>query len=497
MDVNNLSAFEDVISKKDIFDSFNFNIENKDLTIDKFKTVWITFNNCTFNCKSLSINNIIQDNLVIEFNNCTFNCDVSFYNCKIETLKFLNTKNIKSLKVNGNFTDFEKKSEIKTFWFSNTEEVKKDEMILSTSFSFFNVLFKKYFEFNNINNSRGIFSFKNNVVGNDEFENVSSCVFHSSNFSNVIFADNEFNAFTSFKKSSFSFNQNNFIGTSYHWNDSKFERNEFKKVNFNEIEVLGFLGFANCDFLSTTRFEKCKNIINSHLNFIACEFKGFVMFNRSALKFLNIERCTFEKSVSFSEAFFIKIKLFEIKFGGGAYFDEMRINNVDNKSYLKDKDILDWKRTLRAIKQELQKTENKIDFHRFRSYELAAYYEELGWEWRYSFKDKFILWASKWSSNFGISWTRAFWFTILSGIFWYSILYRIENSGSLDFDVTNEFFVGLFRFFLVTDFYNPLLIDVPREFLKNGFSWLIFIIGKIFIAFGIYEMIQSFRKFKA
>jgi len=32
---------------------------------------------------------------------------------------------------------------------------------------------------------------------------------------------------------------------------------------------------------------------------------------------------------------------------------------------------------LRTIKQEFQKTENKIDFNRYRNYELNAHYKEL------------------------------------------------------------------------------------------------------------------------
>jgi len=44
-------------------------------------------------------------------------------------------------------------------------------------------------------------------------------------------------------------------------------------------------------------------------------------------------------------------------------------------------------------------------------------------------------------------------------------------------------------------FFNPLVND--KVYLTNPLSWLIFIFGKIVIAFGIYEMIQSFRKFKA
>ncbi len=217
------------------------------------------------------------------------------------------------------------------------------------------------------------------------------------------------------------------------------------------------------------------------------------MFNNSEIDLLEIDRCTFTKSSSFTDAEFNTLKLFEVKFGGGAYFDEMIINKVLDKSYLKDKSkILEWKRTLRAIKQELQKTENKIDFNTYRNYELAAHYKEL--KFSKNFKDTSILWATKWSSNFG-NWFWSLGFTLLSGLFWFSILYRIENSGTFNFEKTNEYFVGAFRFFLVTDFFNPLEND--RTYLDNGWSWLIFIFGKIFIAFGIYEMIQSFRKFKA
>jgi hypothetical protein len=164
------------------------------------------------------------------------------------------------------------------------------------------------------------------------------------------------------------------------------------------------------------------------------------------------------------------------------WFENIQINQIDNC------DI----ETIRTIKQELQKAENRIDFNRFRNYELAAHYKELNF--KNNFKDKFILGATKISSNFG-SWTWAFWFTILSGLFWFCILYRIENSGVFNPEKVNDFFVGAFRFFLVTDFFNPLEND--RTYLENGWSWLIFILGKIFIAFGIYEMIQSFRKFKA
>lgn len=204
-----------------------------------------------------------------------------------------------------------------------------------------------------------------------------------------------------------------------------------------------------------------------------------------------------EKSASFFNAEFDTIKLFEVKFGEGAYFDEMKINKVIDKSYLKDKSkILEWKTTLRAIKQESQKVENRIDFNNYRNYELAAHYEELSFS--KNFKDTSILWATKWSSNFG-NWTWALCFTLIIGLVFFSSFYIFENSNkTINLHNWPDFIYGYFRFFLITDFKNEYYESGESILKFNCFiSLLPFIIGKIAVAFGLYEMIQSFRKFKA
>lgn len=490
MSIDNLIDFENLISKNDAFKDVVFNLENYELKIRSFKSQWVSFNNCEFNSKKLSIININNIDLFIEFNDCTFNCDVSFQNCKLDKIIFYNTKKIKSLTFNCDFKK-EHKIEINQFKFSN--ESKKMDNKLECHFRFNGVHFKKYFEFNNIIHKKGTFNFSYNQIGNENDKNFGSCVFNSSDLVNISFVKNSFNNYTSFKFSKFYTQSDGYIGSGSSFREMIFYDNKFNKFNFSEVELFNKLSFDRCDFLSTTWFERCENIKKTHLIFVACEFKGFVLYNGSKLDFLEIDRCTFDKSVSFTDTIFNKIRLFEVKFGGGAYFDEIKINNVKDKTYLKDKNnLVEWKRTLRAIKQELQKTENKIDFNRYRNYELAVHYKELSI--KENFKDTTILWATKWSSNFG-SWVWAFWFTILSGFFWFVILYRIENSGDFNILKANNFFVGFLRFFLVTDFYNPLVNE--RAYLTNSLSWLVFIVGKIFIAFGIYEMIQSFRKFKA
>ena len=90
-------------------------------------------------------------------------------------------------------------------------------------------------------------------------------------------------------------------------------------------------------------------------------------------------------------------------------------------------------------------------------------------------------------------------FTLISGFTAFSLFFIFENT-RLTFDLNNwqDFIYGYFRFFLITDFKNEYYEAGERVLKFNSIISLFpFIIGKIAIAFGIYEMIQSFRKFKA
>lgn len=428
----------------------------------------LTFRNCVFKGTHLKFENINMPDFLLQFWDCTLEISIEVNNCNLKLLEFRDCKSSKNINIiDGKYCNF---------FIRNSTDAKKKENIFQKNLTISKIKVEENSSMDNLN-----------IIGNLSFsENILSS---SKNKSRNQFSKSIYNkAF---------FRANKFLSKSYFENIETnglfFHSCEFQKTTFNNTVFLK-LTFSKCDFLSTTWFENCKNINHSVLRFVACEFKGFSLFNKSKINFLEIDRCTFNKSSSFTDAEFNALKLFEVKFVGGAYFDEMKINKVLDKSYLKDDEevILEWKRTLRAIKQESQKTENKIDFNNYRNYELAAHYKEL--KLFTNFKDTSILWATRWSSNFG-NWFWALWFTILSGLFWYSILYRIENSGVFNSEKVNEFFVGAFRFFLVTDFFNPLEND--RTYLENGWSWLIFILGKIFIAFGLYEMIQSFRKFKA
>ncbi|WP_294824661.1 hypothetical protein, partial [uncultured Flavobacterium sp.] len=145
---------------------------------------------------------------------------------------------------------------------------------------------------------------------------------------------------------------------------------------------------------------------------------------------------------------------------------------------------------------------NKIDYNHFRAYELEAYYQELDWNWESGFKDKTILWTTKHVTGFNHSWRKALRFILLSALGFYTLFFIAENYAlRLSWSGIPQYITGYFRFLLVTDFYNPLIQNGREYILSDGWnhviSWFLFILGKIFIAFGIYEMIQAFRKFKA
>ena len=441
----------------------NVTIQNKIVNFSKIDlkhTKSISFNNCKFyrHLTIINSNPIEFIDEIVTFENCSFT-SFSFSKCNINLLIIKNSV-------------FENEFSIKDSFFSGVRI--ESCLNINCEFRILSSIFKDSFWFsdNSFQETGKMVFIKNDFL--EQFtlmENtIHRLLFITNNFSNsAVLSYNNLSGFSSFDSCT------------------------FKKLDYSNSKIFS-TRFNHCNFLNFANFAELERIETSKLYFVSCEFNGLTSFNYSRLNILEIDKSTFDKATSFTNTEFNTIKLSEVKFDKGAYFDEMQLNKIIDKSFLKGskKEISEWKKTLRTIKYEAQKLENRIDFNQFRNYELAAHYKELSF--KNNFIDKTILWATKWSSDFG-NWFWSLGFTILSGLIWYTILYRIENTSTFNFDQINNFFVGVFRFFLVTDFYNPLEND--RTYLENGWSWLIFIIGKIFIAFGLYEMIQSFRKFKA
>ncbi|MCL9803899.1 hypothetical protein NAT51_00075 [Flavobacterium amniphilum] len=455
-------------------ENHEYSFKNADIYLKEYEFNLVSFNNldnlrfenCTFH-GDLIISHKTNSSLDIIFKHCSFSGEIQIFKCEFRMLNFIQIIEAGEVLIIEN--------SLQIIHFTSEQNIKVNIPKISISAKIIHSL-----DFADFKSNGELYL--NHMSNNDVFNFFS-------------FRNSEFNSFSS---------NSVYFGTASNFENLVINKNLnfynciLNETNFSKFKFVEKVNFEKTLFNNSTSFKECISLSKqAHLNFKNCTFKELAEFDSSNISIFNIENTVFEQNSSFQDLEVDSIRISKSTFTKPAFFDNIKINSIIN---VKPKEIVfkqsDWTRTLRIIKQELQKTENKIDFNKFRAYELAAHYKELNW--KDHFTDKSILWATKWSTDFGNDWRRAFIFTIGGGLAIYTIFYASEIflSGDYKYYLANypSFCNGLFRFFLVTDFYNPLIED--RTYLQNSWSWFIFIIGKIFIAFGIYEMIQAFRKFK-
>lgn len=461
----------ELTSGKNHFISKIINLNLTNFSIDLTENISdLNFTDCIFN-GYLEIDGIENPNLSLRFKECIFNGDVMIDNVNINNLFFIDTKKIERIEVSGDF---------------NCIKFNNKNFPLKGSINISNCNIIKYLSFEKFNLVEGDLNIQFNNNKNYDYSNFSS------SFKNAVICNGEISE--SFLGNFANFREFN-ITDNFTFDDCKFNKSVFRMASFGNSII-----FSNCKFHSYTGFEECKSLDQTCIKISSCLFTSFPHFNNSEFNKIEILHTTFERKVSFDSVKCSTINLYQVTFGQGAFFDDLQIRNIESCD----------RKTFRTIKQEIQKVENKIDYNRFRVYEFNAYQKDLKNKLKKSkLKDKqnhieqiqlrrdsFVLYVSKWVSDYGTDWVKALKFTLSSGFLIYILFFIIENyNHTIYLKNWTHFISGFFRFFLVTDFFNPLEND--RTYLTNPLSWLIFIIGKIVIAFGIYEIIQSFRKFKA
>ena len=384
-------------------------------TINLTKTTAIELINCLFignlniidddildngegNYKSISIKNCIFKE--VNFNKCNFSLfdisdikstnDFSFNNCKIQTFRFLDCSNL----------DF-------GITFRQSE--------LNDTFTFENNHFL----------DRGHLSFVNTVFN-------SNVILQKNTFTTLRFAFAKFREFTAINDNKFtnSLAENAFISC------------EFSQVHFSQNDIFQ-LQFIDCKFSGTASFSDITYNKSSNLSFNVCTFNKHVNFNKSSLYKIFLEDVNFLGTASFQGAFFDIITIDRTIFEKQAYFDDIQIKNIEKCN----------RRTIRTIKLQLQKAENKIDFNRVRVYEFNAYKEDIKQKLISFKKDKnrfyhrkrepiqlrrdlFILKLSEFVSEYGTDWKRALKFTLFFGLIFFTFFFVVENY-SKPFNILN------------------------------------------------------------
>ncbi|RXM41593.1 hypothetical protein [Flavobacterium sp. YO64] len=414
----------------------------------------LRFVNCIFN-GNLEIENFQNKIFKLIFKDCTFNGDILITDVEIDYLHFLNTKKINDIHIDGLF---------KRLKFNNKQNP------LSGKIDIFAIVLIEL-NFNDLFLEKGELNLMVNETEKDyDYQNFYSS-FENAKVDNWINTRSYFPNFANFKEIQ--------VFTKLIFNDCKFDKVVFASTDFGKST-----SFNDCKFYAYTGFEECKNLNNSELKFISCKFEKYSFFDNSKFNKIEFSHSKFLEKASFENFETNNFKIHQVTFAGTAYFDDL---NKTNNSVIEKWD----RKTIRAIKRELVNTHNQIDYLRFKAYELNAYKKEKNKNWR----DSFILFFNKHSNYFGLDWTKGFVFTGIIGLIFYLLYlctYAIVMKNTLYFPHTIEdFFVGYLKFL------NPFsLFKSPIENAETYFfPLLFFMIGKIFISYGIVQTVQAFRKF--
>ncbi|PKH49603.1 hypothetical protein CXF68_02355 [Tenacibaculum sp. Bg11-29] len=470
MEEINEIRFLELLTSAESTEYTNFLINFENYTIINLNEITTSnkFINCNFigervafmNSDSLKINELTQ---VFYFDDCEFENEICFVNCYLKDIKFLNiSKPIKEVYLSP--------KKLGSFTFECAQNLKQKILI---DIKIHNIESINHLKLSHLKSTGDLMIDGCNI----NILEINDCAFNQIDIIHSKFSK-EF-LFTS-----------NIIETSY------IQYNEFEKSNFSSTNFGIYAKFRFNEFKGVTLFKQLKNESQTKLKLVNCNFYKYTNFNNSNLYELHIGDSNFQELTSFQELELNSIFLDRTIFEKIVFFDDIVIHKFNECN----------KRTLRNIKQQLLRADNKIDYDNFRAHELNSFKEELKNKLKSKSninrqklcRDLTILRINSFFSNNGTDWVKATQRTMFVAVLFYSIFYGIHNHSReielFSMSSFNEYMIGLFRYFLLTDFHNPLISN--REYLISFWEWIPFVFGKILIGIGIYHVLVSFRKFR-
>lgn len=273
----------------------------------------------------------------------------------------------------------------------------------------------------------------------------------------------------------------------------------FKTQRFHRTDFLGKAIFSNVVFHEQVQFKYNKVKTDTIISFENAEFKQFMDISRSnfwcQLQFWGIK---------LNETVPTNLWLYE----NDEIFEES-INKI-KFAYPRIRE------SYRIIKQSFRKEGNNIEALKFHQKELFVFKAEKGlyknsainlksrWHIVISkfrkhlqcIEEYITIWFNYFSNNFGQSWTRGLVFTLIVTIIFFSI-FLIFSDKSLEFDFKSKSIVMTLKYYIqflnLTNWdYSPFGINIQKDY---PLGYIILFIGRIFIGYGYYQIIQAFRKF--
>ena len=505
LDLTQNITFELISNQNDSEEKNHMRYLKEEIVI-KNKTIdWFDFSNCFFDNKISFEECIFKGGL--SFEKSIFNSDISFKKCIFKGKTDFRNISFKGKSEFLNCTfDSSENNTIKKINFSG----RTFEQEANFSGSIFNL---------KVDFSRTIFGIKKE--NNNSYESSSEVKFLIENakfqkevdFSKAIFYDAIYFSGTEFctdiedyAKESINFENAQFKRkVRFHHckfrNTVRFENTSFNKLvdfycahfykpqQFHFTDFLDRAIFSNTEFDEEVQFLHCRVDSNSYIRFESATFK----------KSLDISRSNFN-----DKANFWNIELEERDaFTSSKYQDDFEVHkNEINSEKTVSSIYKQLRETYRIIKSNFYSQNNKIEGLKFYKREMSVYEREirslswdkirsLSWDKIRSLSwDKILLFANKISSNFGTSWSRGLLFTVIAGI-----ITLLPISCNLKFSLTLEgvgnFLKGLVDILNLTDWNEMTILG---EKLTN-WQYIFLFMGRIFVAYGVYQTIQAFRKF--
>lgn len=271
----------------------------------------------------------------------------------------------------------------------------------------------------------------------------------------------------------------------------------FKSFTFLPAKLEGELTIYGCQFeelilknITLGLFIKCCSF--KYLSFSSSTLQKVNFFDiRSGLlevKYCDIIDMEIEKACinNYCEIFDCKIKQFFL----------INFNVISQQIKLLNLNVLNMNReAARIFKNEAYKLNNIISAIEYNALEMDEYRKEV-MHWR-TVSTYLLLTLNKWSNNYGKSWIRGFCFTIICWlVFFIGFVVLRDVVGEHSFLSPEGYIKEAANYLWLLNGLSGLLDEtVCTSWWLASLLVVVFMLGKIFIGYGIYQTVSAFRRF--
>ena len=250
----------------------------------------------------------------------------------------------------------------------------------------------------------------------------------------------------------------------------------------NEWNNLNQVIISHCNILNRADFENT-NIQFLQAHFVDIQNSGILRIYKST-----ILKCDMNSICNRGFIFFEADRIDKITLENAVNIGFIELENMD----VSVKNIVSRK-TARILKDSAYRSNNVIDALKYRMIELDIYKREKNTIWY----DKIILWLNKWSNNHNRNFIWGVGFTIgIATFFFWLINYwgTSEQIFELNWHFNFTGFGKIWKKYL--DVLNVLNFrDKLSGIELNALGETLFLVAKIFIAYGMYQTVSAFRKY--